>query len=84
MTVRFDNVNSSRCIGYIYKNTSIYTLDEMNGVIVEVVQIYLQKLCSNRYEWIIFNYVDRKCYHDKGFAINTNPVNEAINFLDIN
>ena len=29
MTIRYDNVNSSRCIGYIYKNSNIYNLDEI-------------------------------------------------------
>ena len=80
MTVRFDNVNSSRCIGYIYKNTSIYTLDEMwsdsgSG----------PDLSPKNYAVIDMNgssdYVEAKCYHDKGFAVNTNPVNEAINFF---
>jgi hypothetical protein len=80
MTVRFDNVNSSRCIGYLYKNGNIYNLDEMwsdsgSG----------PDLSPKNYAIMTMNgttdYVEAKCYHDKGFAVNTNPVNEAINFF---
>jgi len=80
MTMRYDNVNSSRCIGYIYKNTNIYTLDEMwsdsgSG----------PDLSPKNYAIVDMNgttdYVEAKTYHDKGFAVNSNPVNEAINFF---
>jgi hypothetical protein len=27
------------------------------------------------------DYAEAKCFHDKGFSVNTNPINEAINFF---
>ena len=80
MTIRYDNVNSSRCIGYIYKNSNIYNLDEMwsdSGSGPDLSpKVYATMEMNGSTD-----YVECKTYHDKGFAVNTNPVNEAINFF---
>ena len=80
MTVRYNNVNSSRCIGYLYKNNVLYAVDEQwsdsgSG----------PDLTAQNYAIIDMNgssdYVDARTYHDKGFAVNTYPVYEAVNFF---
>jgi len=80
MTIRFDNVNSSRCIGYLYKNGNIYNIDEMwsdsgGGPDLSPKNYAIMDMNGTT------DYAEAKCYHDKGFAVNTNPVNEAINFF---
>ena len=80
MTVRYNNVNSARCIGYLYKNNVLYAVDEQwsdssSG----------PDLTAQNYAIINMNgssdYVDARTYHDKGFAVNTYPVYEAVNFF---
>ena len=80
MTVRFDNVNSSRCIGYLFKNANIYNLDEMwsdsgGGPDLSPKNYAIMDMNGTT------DYAEAKCFHDKGFSVNTNPINEAINFF---
>ena len=80
MTVRYDNVNSARCIGYLFKNTNIYTLDELwsdsgGGPDLSPKNYAIMDMNGST------DYVEAKTFHDKGFSVNTNPTNEAINFF---
>jgi hypothetical protein len=80
MSIRFDNVNSARTIGYIYKNSSPVAISEEWSDSGGGPDNHPQ--CTTIVEMNgSTDYVEARAYHDKGFAVNSGIVGEVTYFF---